>query len=309
MAGIDLPKSPNVFHPEKPSAVGSRNSLVQEFRDQQAEVDLLLSEEVDKVMNHIASKLPKEVAERLERAIGLPAAVAHPGSGSRRLLSVEHETHYDYSAPVDVSEHVAYLRPLDDGRQRVERFGGRVSEVSATRDGRTIRFELTADGENILDKRLDVSLIRAKVGMVFQKPTPFPMSIYDNIAFGVRLFENLGHAEMDERVEWALKKAALWNEVKDRLRQPGLHFIGEVVDVTGWLGGYNFQWAWASAAACARSSTRPTATARISPAADRPRRAPAGRAGPVHRPAPLARPAPPAPGGRQAPGPPSRSRP
>jgi hypothetical protein len=66
MAGIDLPKSPNVFHPEKPSAVGSRNSLAQEFRDQQAESDLLLSEEVDKVMNHIASKLPKEVAERLD---------------------------------------------------------------------------------------------------------------------------------------------------------------------------------------------------------------------------------------------------
>jgi hypothetical protein len=66
MAGIDLPKSPNVFHPEKPSAVGSRNSLAQEFRDQQAETDLLLSEEVDKVMNHISSKLPKEVAERLD---------------------------------------------------------------------------------------------------------------------------------------------------------------------------------------------------------------------------------------------------
>jgi hypothetical protein len=66
MAAIDLPKSPNVFHPEKPSAVGSRNSLAQEFRDQQAEVDLLMSEEVDKVMNHIASKLPKEVAEKLD---------------------------------------------------------------------------------------------------------------------------------------------------------------------------------------------------------------------------------------------------
>src|SRR4030065_2629810 len=66
MASWDLPKSPNVFHPEKPSAVGSRNSLAQEFRDQQAEVDLLLSEEVDKVMNHITSKLPKEVLERLD---------------------------------------------------------------------------------------------------------------------------------------------------------------------------------------------------------------------------------------------------
>jgi phosphate transport system ATP-binding protein len=68
---------------------------------------------------------------------------------------------------------------------------------------------------------MDVSLIRAKVGMVFQKPTPFPMSIYDNIAFGVRLFERLSRVEMDERVEWALKKAALWNEVKDKLNQSG----------------------------------------------------------------------------------------
>jgi ABC-type sulfate/molybdate transport systems ATPase subunit len=63
--------------------------------------------------------------------------------------------------------------------------------------------------------------MRAKIGMVFQKPTPFPMSIYDNIAFGVRLFETLPRVEMDERVEWALKKAALWNEVKDKLDQSG----------------------------------------------------------------------------------------
>jgi hypothetical protein len=71
MASLDLPKSPNVFHPEKPSAVGSRNSLAQEFRDQQAEVDLLLSEEVDKVMNHIQAKLPPQVLERLDVMGGL----------------------------------------------------------------------------------------------------------------------------------------------------------------------------------------------------------------------------------------------
>ena len=74
------------------------------------------------------------------------------------------------------------------------------------------------DGENILTGKEDVSLIRAKVGMVFQKPTPFPMSIYDNIAFGVRLFETLPRAEMDERVEWALKKAAMWNEGQGQAR-------------------------------------------------------------------------------------------
>jgi phosphate transport system ATP-binding protein len=86
--------------------------------------------------------------------------------------------------------------------------------------------QIMLDGENILDSGLDVSLIRAKVGMVFQKPTPFPMSIYDNIAFGVRLFEKLGRADMDERVEWALGKAALWDEVKDKLQQSGSGLSG-----------------------------------------------------------------------------------
>ena len=81
--------------------------------------------------------------------------------------------------------------------------------------------EILMDGENLVTTKQDVSLIRAKIGMVFQKPTPFPMSIYDNVAFGVRLFERLTRAEMDERVEWALNRAALWNEVKDKLNQSG----------------------------------------------------------------------------------------
>ena len=86
--------------------------------------------------------------------------------------------------------------------------------------------EITLDGNNILDKDLDVNLLRAQVGMVFQKPTPFPTSIYDNVAFGVRLYEKLSKAEMDERVEWALKKAALWIEVKDKLKASGLSLSG-----------------------------------------------------------------------------------
>ena len=81
--------------------------------------------------------------------------------------------------------------------------------------------EVVMDGENLLTSTRDVALLRAKVGMVFQKPTPFPMSIYNNVAFGVRLFERLTRAEMDERVEWALNRAALWNEVKDKLNQSG----------------------------------------------------------------------------------------
>ena len=81
--------------------------------------------------------------------------------------------------------------------------------------------EIVMDGSNLLTSKDDISLIRAKIGMVFQKPTPFPMSIYDNIAFGVRLFEDLPRSRMDERVEWALPKAALWKEVKDKLHQSG----------------------------------------------------------------------------------------
>jgi phosphate transport system ATP-binding protein len=86
--------------------------------------------------------------------------------------------------------------------------------------------EIIMDGENLLTSKQDVSLIRARIGMVFQKATPFPMSIYDNIAFGVRLFENLGRGQMDERVEWALKRAALWDEVKDKLSQSGNSLSG-----------------------------------------------------------------------------------
>jgi phosphate transport system ATP-binding protein len=86
--------------------------------------------------------------------------------------------------------------------------------------------EIILDGSNILDGGQDLNLLRAKVGMVFQKPTPFPMSIYDNVAFGVRLYERLSRRQLDERVEWALKQAALWDEVKDILGQLGTQLSG-----------------------------------------------------------------------------------
>jgi phosphate transport system ATP-binding protein len=86
--------------------------------------------------------------------------------------------------------------------------------------------EIILNGKNVLDNDVDLNMLRAKVGMVFQKPTPFPMSIYDNIAFGVKLYENLAKSEMDDRVEWALQKAALWNEAKDKLKQSGLSLSG-----------------------------------------------------------------------------------
>ena len=86
--------------------------------------------------------------------------------------------------------------------------------------------EVLMGGENLLDSKQDVALLRAKIGMVFQKPTPFPMTIYDNIAFGVKLYENLSKHDMEARVEWALRKAALWGEVKDKLRQSGTGLSG-----------------------------------------------------------------------------------
>ncbi len=86
--------------------------------------------------------------------------------------------------------------------------------------------EVLLDGENILDPRQDLNLLRARVGMVFQKPTPFPMSIYDNIAFGIRLYEKLPRSEMDGRVETALRGAALWEEVHNKLATSGLSLSG-----------------------------------------------------------------------------------
>jgi phosphate transport system ATP-binding protein len=117
----------------------------------------------------------------------------------------------------------AFIGPSGCGKSTLLRTFNRMFELYPEQRA---EGEILLDGDNILDRRIDVSLIRAKVGMVFQKPTPFPMSIYDNIAFGVRLFETLPRVEMDDRVEWALKKAALWNEVKDKLNQSGSGLSG-----------------------------------------------------------------------------------
>ena len=117
----------------------------------------------------------------------------------------------------------AFIGPSGCGKSTLLRTFNRMFELYPEQRA---EGEILLDGENILNKKFDVSLIRAKVGMVFQKPTPFPMSIYDNIAFGVKLFETLPRVEMDERVEWALKKAALWTEVKDKLDQSGSGLSG-----------------------------------------------------------------------------------
>jgi phosphate transport system ATP-binding protein len=126
---------------------------------------------------------------------------------------------------MDLPEHkvTAFIGPSGCGKSTLLRTFNRMFELYPEQRA---EGQILLDGENILDRGQDVSLIRAKVGMVFQKPTPFPMSIYDNVAFGVKLFETLPRVEMDERVEWALKKAALWNEVKDKLDQSGAGLSG-----------------------------------------------------------------------------------
>jgi phosphate transport system ATP-binding protein len=117
----------------------------------------------------------------------------------------------------------AFIGPSGCGKSTLLRVFNRMYELYPEQRA---EGAVKVDGEDILTSKDDVALIRAKIGMIFQKPTPFPMSIYDNIAFGVRLFENLSRSAMDDRVEWALKKAALWNEVKDKLTQNGTSLSG-----------------------------------------------------------------------------------
>ncbi|HOI51429.1 MAG TPA: phosphate ABC transporter ATP-binding protein PstB, partial [Azonexus sp.] len=117
----------------------------------------------------------------------------------------------------------AFIGPSGCGKSTLLRTINRMYDLYP---GQHADGELIVAGKNILEKGVDTIELRAKVGMVFQKPTPFPMSIYENIAFGVRMHEKLTRNEMDDRIEWALTKAALWNEVKDKLNKPGTGLSG-----------------------------------------------------------------------------------
>ena len=117
----------------------------------------------------------------------------------------------------------AFIGPSGCGKSTLLRTLNRMYDLYP---GQRAEGSIIYNGKNILDSDVDLNVLRAKIGMVFQKPTPFPMSIYENIAFGVRLYENLPRGEMDERVEWALNKAALWTEVKDKLHKSGLSLSG-----------------------------------------------------------------------------------
>jgi phosphate transport system ATP-binding protein len=117
----------------------------------------------------------------------------------------------------------AFIGPSGCGKSTLLRI---LNRMYALYPNQRAEGEVILDGENILSSRVDVNLLRSRVGMVFQKPTPFPMTIYDNIAFGIKLYERLPKSELDGRIEDALQRAALWNEVKDKLRESGLSLSG-----------------------------------------------------------------------------------
>ena len=174
-----------------------------------------------------------QTATAMPAASRAPSANEHPGKqGMPRPKMRVRDLNFYYGAfqalksvTLDIPEKTvtAFIGPSGCGKSTLLRVFNRMFELYPEQRA---EGAVLLDGQDILTTKTDVSLIRAKIGMVFQKPTPFPMSIYDNIAFGVRLFETLPRVEMDERVEWALKKAALWNEVKDKLNQSGHSLSG-----------------------------------------------------------------------------------
>src|SRR6187551_2442151 len=129
----------------------------------------------------------------------------------------------DINVPLYQGKVTAFIGPSGCGKSTLLRIINRIYDLYPNQraDG-----EVLLDGANVLSPKQDLNLLRAKVGMVFQKPTPFPMTIYDNIAFGVRLYEQLPKADLDARVEDSLRRGALWDEVKDKLDTSGLSLSG-----------------------------------------------------------------------------------
>ncbi|QKO21458.1 phosphate ABC transporter ATP-binding protein PstB [Rhodoferax sp. BAB1] len=157
--------------------------------------------------------------------ISNPADTPAPKISVRKLDFFYGKFHALKNINLDIPQNkvTAFIGPSGCGKSTLLRVFNRMFELYP--DQRA-QGEVLLDGENLLTSKQDVALLRAKVGMVFQKPTPFPMSIFDNIAFGIKLFESLSATDLEERVEWALRKAALWNEVKDKLKQSGSSLSG-----------------------------------------------------------------------------------
>ncbi len=163
----------------------------------------------------------------------MPPAANQPdaaGSPGQKVLIRNVEFYYDkFKALKNINltlrdrRVTAFIGPSGCGKSTLLRVLNRIYDLYP---GQRATGEVLIDGENILAPGRDLNLLRAKIGMVFQKPTPFPMSIRDNVAFGIRLYEKLGQSELDDRIEQALRRAALWDEVKDKLRQSGLGLSG-----------------------------------------------------------------------------------
>jgi len=129
----------------------------------------------------------------------------------------------DVNVPLYDRKVTAFIGPSGCGKSTLLRVLNRIYELYP---GQRAEGEVRLDGEDILHSKQDLNLLRARVGMVFQKPTPFPMTIYDNIAFGIKLYERMSRSELEGRVEDALQRAALWGEVKDKLKESGLSLSG-----------------------------------------------------------------------------------
>jgi len=135
----------------------------------------------------------------------------------------EHHALNNINVTLDSHRVTAFIGPSGCGKSTLLRVFNRMYDLYP---GQRATGEVMLDHTNILGPKLDLNLLRARVGMVFQKPTPFPMTIYENIAFGIRLYEKISKSEMDGRVEKALRGGALWNEVKDKLNASGLSLSG-----------------------------------------------------------------------------------
>ncbi|HKU65696.1 MAG TPA: phosphate ABC transporter ATP-binding protein PstB [Rhizomicrobium sp.] len=159
-----------------------------------------------------------------------PVASGHAAPADKAKVEIKDLCFYygankslkNISLPLMDRKVTAFIGPSGCGKSTLLRAINRIFELYPNQRA---EGEILMDGENLL-KTKDLNLLRARIGMVFQKPTPFPMSIYDNIAFGIKLYERIPRSEMDGRVEHALSRAALWNEVKDKLNASGLSLSG-----------------------------------------------------------------------------------
>ena len=153
----------------------------------------------------------------------LPDAPAKVTARGLNFYYGEHHALKNINLTLGTNRVTAFIGPSGCGKSTLLRIFNRMYDLYP---GQRAVGQLMLDQTNILDPRLDLNLLRARVGMVFQKPTPFPMTIYENIAFGIRLYEKISKSEMDGRVEKALRGGALWNEVKDKLNASGLSLSG-----------------------------------------------------------------------------------